>query len=229
MNAFILANVFHFVSQRLVICACCILSFFLGEHALAHSIRVVDQFANPVENVVISFNEDDSNTFDNSVLPIMDQVNMQFLPKVLVIQKNQSVAFPNSDNTRHHIYSFSKPKPFEIKMFKGGESKKLTFDQSGIVVLGCNIHDEMVGYIYVAENQNTAITNAQGIAEVPALGLALTLWHPKLSTNKIVRKDFQLPTTKTKEPIPIVLTLLEDVTTPTQQTFKSKKFKRGNK
>jgi plastocyanin len=228
MKALKFGSSVHSITQRIVICACCVFLFLRCFNALAHSIRVVDQFGNPIENVVISFNEDKTSTFDTNAMAIMDQVNMQFLPKVLVIQKNQSVAFPNSDNTRHHIYSFSKPKPFEIKMFKGGDSKKLTFEQSGIVVLGCNIHDKMIGYIYVAENKNTAITNAQGIAEVPAMGLSLKLWHPKLSTNKIARKDIQLPATYGENPFPIVLTLIEDVATPIQHTFKSKKFKRGN-
>jgi plastocyanin len=228
MKAFKLSNIFHFIPQRIVIDVCCIILFFWCFNVFSGSIKVVDQFGNPVENVVVSFNEDAPSTLDVSDVAMMDQVNMQFLPRVLIIQKNQSVSFPNSDDTRHHIYSFSKPKPFEIKMFKGGESKNLTFEQSGIVVLGCNIHDEMVGYIYVAENSNTAITDAQGIAEVPVFGITLKLWHPRLSTNKIVRKDIQLPATLNEDPYPIVLTLLEDVASPAKRTFKSKKFNRGN-
>jgi plastocyanin len=219
----------NFITQQIGISG---ISIFLSLWCLsvsAESIRVVDQLGNPVENVVVSFDEDAPSTLNNVDVAIMDQVNVQFLPQVLIIQKNQSVAFPNSDNTRHHIYSFSKPKPFEIKMFSGGESKQLTFEQSGIVVLGCNIHDQMVGYIYVAENNNTSITNALGIAEVPAAGIAVKLWHPKLSANKILRKDIQLPDTITESPFSIVLTLLEDEVTPTQHTFKSKKFGRGNK
>lgn len=219
---------FNFDTQQIGICTLMLFLMVWCFNVTAESIRVVDQLGSPIENVVISFAEDVPSTLDISEVAIMDQVNVQFLPQVLVIQKNQSVNFPNSDNTRHHIYSFSKPKPFEIKMFSGGESKQLTFDQSGIVVLGCNIHDQMVGYIYVAENQNTSITNAQGITEVPEAGIKLKLWHPKLSANKILRKDIQLPATFTQSPYPIVLNLLEDDVAPTQNTFKSKKFGRGN-
>ncbi|GAC21280.1 cupredoxin domain-containing protein [Paraglaciecola arctica] len=219
----------NFITQRIDICSFLIFLLLWCFNVSAESIRVVDQFGNPVENVVVSFNGDAPSTLNITDVAIMDQVNLQFLPQVLIIQKNQSVAFPNSDNTRHHIYSFSKPKPFEIKMFNGGESKQLTFEQSGIVVLGCNIHDQMVGYIYVAENNYTSITNAQGIAEVPTAGIAVKLWHPKLSANKSDRKDILLPSEFTQSPFVIELTLLEEIVPATQRTFKSKKFARGNK
>lgn len=228
MKTPIFGSNFKFIKQRMGFSIFSIILLLWCFNVLAESIRVVDQFGKPVENVVISFYEDAPNTPGVTEIAIMDQVNKQFLPQVLIIQKNQSVAFPNSDNTRHHIYSFSKPKPFEIKMFSGGESKKLAFEQSGIVVLGCNIHDQMVGYIYVSENQNASITNAQGIAEVPATDIAVKLWHPKLSADKITRQDIQLPATFIESPFTIVLTLLEDIVPATQKTFKSKKFGRGN-
>ena len=189
----------------------------------AETILVVDQFGQPIENVVISFNENATSEVDLADVAIMDQINRQFSPRVLVIQKNQAVAFPNSDDTRHHIYSFSKPKPFEIKMYKGGDSKQLTFNQSGIVVLGCNIHDQMVGYIYVADNQHTLLTNAQGKAEIPTTGLAIQLWHSRLSADKITRKSIQLPTEFPEQPYRIVLNLLEEIKAPTTKTFRSKK------
>lgn len=158
----------------------------------------------------------------------MDQIDKQFAPQVLVVKKNQTVSFPNSDDIRHHLYSFSKPKPFEFKMFKGGVSKQLTFDQAGIVVLGCNIHDQMVGYIYVADKEFTVMTNDQGIAELPSAGLAVQLWHSKLSANKIERKKVQLPSSHSEQHLPITLTLLADIKAPIKSKFGSNKFSRGN-
>ncbi|WP_299081061.1 methylamine utilization protein [uncultured Paraglaciecola sp.] len=223
MNASIFASKLSF-GVKLTFKNCLWIVFMMGcSKVFAESIRVVDQFGNPVENAVISFNEDAQNTPDISDIAVMDQVNVQFSPEVLVIQKNQQVSFPNSDNTRHHIYSFSKPKPFEIKMYHGGESKQLAFEQSGIVVLGCNIHDQMIGYIYVAENENTAITNKLGIAQIPKADMQIKLWHPRLSTNKITRQEIQLPTVITESPFSIQLTLVEEVLPKKQNTFKSKK------
>lgn len=228
MQTPILDTIFALASQCKQSCYIGFVLILFCTNSFANSIQVVDQFGKPIENVVVSYDQDAPNNPDPQKIAVMDQVNIQFLPHVLVIQKEQTVAFPNSDNTRHHIYSFSQAKPFEIKMFTGGESKQLTFEQPGIVVLGCNIHDQMVGYIYVAENANTAMTNVQGIAEVPKGGIDIKLWHPKLSTNKMMRQDVTLPDELSEQPYTIVLTLIEDIVIPEQPTFKSKKFNRGN-
>jgi plastocyanin len=196
--------------------------------AIAKSIKISDQFGNPLKNVVVSLTTANAITGDKLVPAIIDQIDKQFVPQVLVIQKSQTVFFPNNDDIRHHLYSFSKPKPFEFKMFRGGESKKLTFEKPGIVVLGCNIHDQMVGYIYVTENQYTVMTNEQGIAELPNAGFAVQLWHPRLSANKIERKNVQLPSIKSEHPLAITLTLLAELEASTKNKFGSRKFKRGN-
>ena len=207
---------------------CLITLTLMCPHAFAESIQISDQFGRPIENVVVSFTIAEPTSSHKLDVATMDQIDKQFAPRVLVVQKNQTVSFPNSDNIRHHLYSFSKPKPFEFRMFKGGESKQLVFDQAGIVVLGCNIHDQMVGYIYVADKENTVITDAQGLAELPSNGLAIKLWHSKLSANKIERKDMQLPLSKSEQPTPIILNLLTEAKLPTDSKFKSKKFNRGN-
>jgi plastocyanin len=196
--------------------------------ASAESILVSDQFGNPIENVVVSFSTSEAIKGDKPGVVIMDQIDKQFAPRVLVVQKDQTVFFPNSDDIRHHLYSFSKPKPFEFKMFKGGVSRKLTFDQAGIVVLGCNIHDQMIGYIYVADNEYTVMTNDQGIAQLPSAGLVVQLWHSKLSANKIERKEVLLPPSHSEQYLPITLTLLADIKAPTKSKFRSNKFSKGN-
>jgi plastocyanin len=205
----------------------CIFVTFMCPFALAESVQISDQYGNPVENVVISFTTSEAFNVNPGVV-IMDQIDKQFAPQVLVVQKNQTVSFPNSDDIRHHLYSFSKPKSFEFKMFKGGESKQLTFDQTGIVVLGCNIHDQMVGYIYVADNEYTVMTNDQGIAELPSAELNVKLWHSRLSVNKIERKDVQLGASDSEQPIPITLTLLTDVKASVKSKFGTDKFSKGN-
>jgi plastocyanin len=196
--------------------------------AMAKSLQVKDQFGNPIENVVVSYSSTGITKSHIVDVAIMDQVDKQFSPQVLVVQKNQTVSFPNSDDIRHHLYSFSKPKSFEFRMFKGGESKNLKFDQTGIVVLGCNIHDQMVGYIYVADNEHTVMTNAQGIADVPQGVSAIKLWHSGLSANKVERKDVQLISSYSTQPLAIMLTLLADIVVPTKNKFGSKKFGRGD-
>lgn len=114
---------------------------------------------------------------------IMDQRDRQFDPHVLVIRTGTAVSFPNSDNIRHHVYSFSKPKPFEIKLYHGTPSAPVVFEQPGLVTLGCNIHDQMLGYIYIVDTALFAKTDASGratLTDIPAGRYTLSLWHPDL-------------------------------------------------
>ncbi|MCU4677225.1 methylamine utilization protein [Catenovulum sp. 2E275] len=154
--------------------------------------KLIDQNEQPVSDAVVTFQSETQ--FTNSNIAVMDQRNKQFTPKVLVIQQGQSVHFPNSDNIRHHVYSFSNPKPFEIKLYSGTPTEPIRFDQAGIVVLGCNIHDSMVGYIYVAENEKVALTNQQGIAyfDESSLPNNISVWHAKLSASSNERVNTKL-------------------------------------
>ena len=112
---------------------------------------------------------------------VMDQVNKTFVPYVLVVPVNSLVSFPNSDDIRHHVYSFSPAKTFELKLYAGRPKKPVLFDTKGVVVLGCNIHDSMVGYIYVTDKKDVYLTNEKGEVvldrDLP-LNTQLKVWHP---------------------------------------------------
>ncbi|REG86446.1 methylamine utilization protein [Marinomonas pollencensis] len=143
------------------------------------AVLVVDKQNNPVANAVISVPNHPQAL--PKTIALMDQEYGEFTPRVLVIQKGQSVSFPNSDEIRHHVYSFSKPKAFEIKLYKGTATAPLLFDKPGLVVLGCNIHDDMIGYIYVADNHFAVKTDAAGRATLPAeAGDEVTIWSEDL-------------------------------------------------
>lgn len=108
------------------------------------------------------------------------QKDRQFIPKVTVVQVGTAVAFPNRDPIRHHVYSFSPPKPFEIKLYVGTPADPVVFDKPGEVVLGCNIHDHMLAYVYVVESPWFGKTSAEGrvrVANVPAGEYELRAWH----------------------------------------------------
>jgi plastocyanin len=72
---------------------------------------------------------------------VMDQVNKEFVPAVLPVVVGTPVSFPNRDNIRHHVYSFSPAKKFELPLYMGTPSAPVVFDKPGAVALGCNIHD----------------------------------------------------------------------------------------
>ena len=112
----------------------------------------------------------------------MDQKHREFVSHILAVHVGESVLFPNSDNIQHHIYSFSPANSFEIQLYKDVSPKPIVFDKAGIVVLGCNIHDWMVGYVYVSDAPYITQTNEKGewSLNLPPDDYTLTLWHPNL-------------------------------------------------
>ena len=143
------------------------------------TLTLVDQDNKPVVDAVIMLSTGSVATPD--AVAVMDQIDESFVPRVLVIQKGQLVSFPNSDDIRHHVYSFSKPKAFEIKLYKGSEIPPIAFDNAGLVVLGCNIHDDMIGYILVADNKYAVKTDKEGKVSLPVKqGDTVSLWSERM-------------------------------------------------
>jgi plastocyanin len=113
----------------------------------------------------------------------VDQVDKQFVPYVKPVFKGSKVRFPNSDHIRHQVYSFSPAKKFELPLYGGTDAPPVVFDKPGVVVLGCNIHDWMVGYIYVSETPFFAKTEAAGSAtidDMPPGEYTVRIWHPSM-------------------------------------------------
>src|ERR1700685_4608740 len=117
----------------------------------------------------------------------VDQVDKQFVPYVKPIFVGSTVRFPNSDNIRHQVYSFSPAKKFDLPLYGGSNAPPVVFDKPGVVVLGCNIHDWMVGYIYVSETPFFAKTAAAGtatIGELPPGEYTVRVWHPSMEQSE---------------------------------------------
>ncbi|MDP1028159.1 methylamine utilization protein [Sphingomonas sp. KR1UV-12] len=113
----------------------------------------------------------------------VEQRDIQFQPHVAIVPVGATVAFPNRDKVRHHVYSFSKPKKFDLKLYGREDTRSVTFDQPGVVALGCNIHDSMSGFVFVTATPFAAQTDAAGrvtFAGVPAGGATLRVWHPSI-------------------------------------------------
>jgi plastocyanin len=117
----------------------------------------------------------------------IDQVDKQFVPYVKPVFVGSTVRFPNSDHIRHQVYSFSPAKKFELPLYGGSNAPPVVFDKPGVVVLGCNIHDWMVGYIYVSETPFFAKTAAAGtatIGELPPGEYTVRVWHPSMEQSE---------------------------------------------
>jgi len=114
----------------------------------------------------------------------MDQVNLEFVPDVLVVPVHSTVQFPNSDVIGHQVYSFSAARRFQLPLYRGKPYPPVTFDEPGVVTLGCNIHDNMLAYIVVTRAPWFGRTDAAGkwaVPNLPAGRLRLRLWHPLLN------------------------------------------------
>ena len=113
----------------------------------------------------------------------VDQVDKQFVPFVKVVFVGSTIRFPNSDNIRHQVYSFSPAKKFELPLYAGTQAQPIVFDKAGVVVLGCNIHDWMIGYVYVSETPFFAKTDRTGTAtltDLPAGDYLVRIWQPNM-------------------------------------------------
>lgn len=122
----------------------------------------------------------------------MVQRDIAFRPHVLIVPVGATVAFPNQDKVRHHIYSFSKPAKFELKLYGRDESRSYTFKTAGAVALGCNIHDRMSGFIKVVDTPWAIASDDDGmarLASLPAGNARVVIWHPRLRTrdNEVVQ------------------------------------------
>ena len=111
------------------------------------------------------------------------QAGRQFVPSVLIVPTGTAVSFPNRDAVRHHVYSFSTIKKFELKLFAGTPANPVVFDKSGIAVVGCNIHDNMAAWVVVVDTPFYTRSDIVGLASlpsVPAGAYRLRVWHSRL-------------------------------------------------
>ena len=111
------------------------------------------------------------------------QQDYEFSPATSIVSVGSNVAFPNRDTSRHHIYSFSPAKQFEIKLYVGLPESPIRFDKPGVVTLGCNIHDWMYGVLYVTDAPVYGLTDQRGAVALevpPDRTYRLEIWHPRL-------------------------------------------------
>ncbi len=146
---------------------------------------VLDRDGQPVSDVAVYATRADGRKQIESRAgsAVMDQVDKQFVPHLLVVQTGTSVEFPNSDTVAHHVYSFSHPNKFTLPMYKGTAHPPVTFEHSGVVTLGCNIHDQMLGYILVVDSATFAKTDENGSVSLSLddpKDYEIKIWSPRI-------------------------------------------------
>jgi len=136
------------------------------------------------------------------------QKNRNFYPHTLIIPKHSRVDFPNQDNTQHHVYSFSPAKAFNIELYAGRPTEPVVFDKTGVVEIGCNIHDHMQAFILITDSAPSGRTDEQGrlTVEIPPSvdddsgKIELLVWHPRLTDNtRMARFTIEQPSSGSLE------------------------------
>lgn len=137
---------------------------------------------------------------------VIDQVNKRFVPHVSIVRTGTAVTFPNSDNIRHQVYSFSQAKKFNLKLYSGAAKQQVIFDTPGLVALGCNIHDTMIGFLAVVDSPYFGkVADDGGLSlNLPAGHYRLRVWNPALAAAVPPR---EIDIDSSPLPLPITVTL----------------------
>jgi len=169
-----------------------LLIVFFSSKALAGTLSVTVRSADgkPVQDAVVMVYPGGQPTRGPISFPWpyrVAQQNIQFTPFVLIVPAGAEVAFPNLDKVRHHVYSFSAGNKFELKLYGREENRTVRLPTAGVAAIGCNIHDQMVGFIRVVDTAHAAKTDATGVAtlaDIPAGSVVARIWHPYLRAMK---------------------------------------------
>ena len=184
MRAYIERNRLSQFTRRLCLCIGA-LTFVAHADAGQFSVRVTDPTGLPVTDAVVYANVITGTPPDRPKREIsVEQINKEFVPLVSVLQAGTLVNFPNRDTVRHHVYSFSPAKTFEIKLYSGVPGKPIMFEKAGEIVLGCNIHDTMLAYMLVVDTPIFSKTDKRGMALLDGLSAGeyeILTWYPGLT------------------------------------------------
>jgi len=171
----------------------------------ALEVTVNDNNGKPIKDAVVYVVPNSKVMTTNNAPLVVDQVDKEFAPYMTAIQAGSKIDFPNNDKIRHQVYSFSNTKRFEIPLYSGTPSDPVLFEKPGIVALGCNIHDWMTAYIFVADSPYFAVTDINGKAEIKDLIVGqhdIEAWHP---TAKGDAKETRQKTSTTTSTLTFIL------------------------
>jgi plastocyanin len=155
----------------------------IGARAATLSIVVRDTGGGAARDAVVYAIPDGRETATGRPTAVMDQKNRTFVPHVLPVRTGTAVTFPNSDDIRHQVYSFSAPKPFQLPLYKGTPARPVIFDKPGVVSLGCSIHDRMSAYIVVVDTPYFQKAGGDGAVELKGLRAGrytVRVWQPDM-------------------------------------------------
>ncbi|WP_189434142.1 methylamine utilization protein [Alishewanella longhuensis] len=172
------------------------------------TVSVVDGDGKPVSAAVVFLESTAASAALQAAAPVkIVQRDKSFIPEITIVPRGTAVSFPNEDTVRHHVYSFSPVKQFEIKLYVGTPTEPVVFEQSGVAVLGCNIHDEMIAWVVVLDTPYYASSDAAGmvnLSNIPEGDYTLRVWHKDLLSETDI-PSIALSVTATNSPQRVIL------------------------
>jgi len=164
--------------MRAIVYSLVTIAISLSLSAATIDVKVADTGGAPIQDAVVY-------AVPATPIPVghkvaqMDQKNRAFVPHVLPIQTGTWVEFPNSDNIRHQVYSLSPARRFQLPLYTGKPAYPIQFTKSGVVVLGCNIHEQMSAFIIVVDTPYFATTQSgqASLADLNPGPYTLHVWY----------------------------------------------------
>lgn len=198
-------------------------SLLAGNAQAARLQVVVTGSGAPAADAVVSLHSPAAAAATRAGRGSIDQRESQFVPRVTVVTVGTPVVFPNSDNVRHQVYSFSPAKRFELPLYSGKPAAPVVFNTAGVVELGCNIHDWMLAYVVVVDTPYHAITDArgQGRIDAPAGTYTLRVWHPGLKGGTLHEERIVLAEAPTERAVSLSLVATPEPTAPADDKLRA--------
>ena len=173
--------------------SCVVGLIIVASHGMAASaatldVQVADAAGKPLQDAAVYAVPLQSPAVAGTRDAEIEQKSRKFMPVMSVVQTGTRISFPNNDTVRHHVYSFSPTKPFELKLYSGTPGTPILFDKPGTVIIGCNIHDQMVAYIQVVDTPHYGKSDQSGKVRIAGLApgkYKLKAWHYRLAANAV--------------------------------------------
>jgi plastocyanin len=139
---------------------------------------VVRDGGRPVRDAVVWI--DGAPAPDSPRRAVLDQRNLEFVPRLLVVPVGTTVEMPNNDRLFHNVFSYHNGKRFDLGIYPAGTRKEVTFDQPGVSRVFCNIHPTMAAYVVAVPSGRYAVTDALGrfaIGDLPPGTYGYSVWR----------------------------------------------------
>ena len=134
---------------------------------------------NEYENIVVFIEGNPSKT-NKAIQAELQQRNQRFEPQLLVVPVGSTVSFPNTDPIFHNVFSLSGAKKFDLGYYPAGQTRLVTFNESGVVQVYCHLHPNMYAAIVVVPNQWYARPAEDGtfsLGDIPPGKYDVVAWH----------------------------------------------------